>query len=262
MKRTMWKLITALSICAAISSPAGLAADQAQCQTYSAGAAKTTGGTIQNAGQAIVGLSSGGGVNAHAGAIPCLSGAVVNACTAVITSDPPNCEVDARQPHDVNNAVPALGLTSIAMTFNGGCLAGTFAAADFSVSVSPGPAPLPGISSVTGLGSVATINFNMPLPVGNWTCVTHIDTGAETCVGYLPADVNASKVSNAQDITALINSLNNVPGTVRPLFATDMNRSGVANAQDITRLIDLLNGASAFNPWVNAALPACPSAAP
>ncbi len=180
-------------------------------------------------------------------------------CTAVVSMNPPNCEIDARQPHDLTNAGIIFGETTFQLTFNAGCVASTLSPASFTVSTAPGPAPAPAIQSVVGAGNVATVTLNAAIPVSNWTCITHVASGDDMCFGYLPGDVNRSRGSTAADINALINSLNNVPGFVRPLFATDANRSGAANASDILRVIDLLNGAQAFDPWLNKTLPVCPS---
>lgn len=180
------------------------------------------------------------------------------ACTTIVSSDPPHCEIDARQPHALNDADAVFGLTSLELTFNVACDATTMTPASFAVSTTPGPVSPPAIQSVTAAGNVATLSFDGPIPVENWTCVTHVDSGDSTCFGYLPGDVNRSRAATAADIMALLNSLNNVPGFVRPLFATDINRSGAATAADILRLVDLLNGAHAFDPWLHATLPPCP----
>ena len=109
---------------------------------------------------------------------------------------------------------------------------------------------------------MATVNFATPIPVKNWTCVTHTGSGDgdgdEVCLGYLPGDVSGNLLSNASDITALIDSINNVPGRVRPIYATDADRSGVTAALDISREIDILNGAGALDPFLAATLVPCP----
>lgn len=176
----------------------------------------------------------------------------------IVSMSPPNCEIDARQPHNIGNTVPAQGVTSFQLTFNAGCDTSGFGIAAYGVRTVPGSKPAPGILSVSGVGNVATVTFDAPIPTNNWTCVAHNASATEKCFGFLPADVNASRTANAADITALINSLNNV--TPRPITATDMNRSAATNASDITRLIDLLNGASAFDPWQNQRITAvCPT---
>lgn len=58
---------------AALSLAATATADQWVCPMVSAGAETEAGnvGTIQNVGQAAIGLTSGGGIDLHAGVVPC-----------------------------------------------------------------------------------------------------------------------------------------------------------------------------------------------
>ncbi len=168
-------------------------------------------------------------------------------CTMVLSTDPPNCEVDAGQPHPIGDNTSPQGWMSIDFDFDGACVPAN-TTNDFSIRTVPGGAPPPAITGVVNNLATTTVNFGGVIPTNEWTCVTHTTLGVEKCIGFLPADVNASLGSNAQDITALINSLNGV--VPRPIFATDVNRSGPpANPQDITGLINLLNGAGAFIPW-------------
>ena len=67
------------------------------------------------------------------------------------------------------------------------------------------------------------------------------------CLGYLPADVNQSLLSDADDIGAMIACLN-APGSCQQ-WQADANRSGAVDAQDILRTIDLLNGGGEFTSW-------------
>ena len=89
-----------------------------------------------------------------------------------------------------------------------------------------------------------------------WTTITHWPTGAVTRIGYLPADVNNDKLSNANDVLYLINVLNGVIDPTPPAYQTDTDRSGAANANDVLRVIDLLNGAGAYDEYLDAELPA------
>ncbi len=227
------------------------------------GALQSTGGTYAlsgSIGQPDAGRVTGGSY-ALTGGFWAVGGAgAVQACTTMVSADPPNCEIDARQPHDVRSVDPAQGIDRIVVSFAGPCATAALTAADFSLDVTPGPIGALAINVVQAQGNDVVIGFNQVLSPGHWTCVTFVPGGQRTCVGYLPGDVNASRASTAADITALINSLNNVPGFVRPLFATDANRSGGANASDILRVIDLLNGAGVYSQWLNATLPACPTA--
>ena len=74
-------------------------------------------------------------------------------------------------------------------------------------------------------------------------------------LGYLPADVNNDKLSNASDVLLLIDALNGVATPVPAPYQTDTDRSGATNANDVLRVIDLLNGAGVYDPWLGATLP-------
>lgn len=176
---------------------------------------------------------------------------------AIVASDPPINAIDAGQPHPRTDATILQGWTSVDVTFSSTPLAAP-AMTDFfvsSVDNTGTPGTPPSISAVSPLvgGNTVTITFGGPIEPGNWTVITHNPSGSKTCLGFLPGDVNGSRGSNAQDITSLINSLNNV--VPRPDYATDVNRSGPpSNAQDITSEINLLNGAGMFTPWNSASL--------
>ena len=87
------------------------------------------------------------------------------------------------------------------------------------------------------------------------TTITHCPTGAVTRIGYLPADVNNDKLSNANDVLYLIDVLNGVIDPAPPAYQTDPDRSGITNPSDVLRVIDLLNGAGAYDEYLNAELP-------
>ncbi|MBI4716985.1 MAG: hypothetical protein HY763_04215 [Planctomycetes bacterium] len=198
-------------------------------------------------------------------AVDCPQGTMCSysACACVPSSTchfdyaiPPNCAIDARQPHPLTATAPRMGFDRILL--HGACAG--LAAGDFRIEVVPAIAPAPAIIDVTSAADfTTTLVFDGPIPTGCWTCITVMSNGQRSCVGSLPGDVNGSGATNAHDITALVNSLNGVPSHLRPLHATDIDHSGVANAQDITQLINLLNGAAAFDVWLGAGLPSCPS---
>ncbi len=178
---------------------------------------------------------------------------------ALLASVPVSGAVDARQPHTINNAATVFGWDSIEVTLDCSPLAGV-GSADFVVSEVGGDGSAPTITSVSPLASnTFTLQLSGPIEPGAWTIIEHTASGDQICLGFMPGDVNGDGTANAADITQLVDSLNNVPGRVRPDFATDLNRSNVTNASDITRLIDLLNGADAFTPWFNVSLPTKPA---
>ncbi len=196
-------------------------------------------------------------------------------CTSffITASDPPSGTIDVLQDLSVTGTTPQ-GIDRIRLTFN--CrpidptTSGAPIPANFEIVDTAGTAPA--VLAVTPVGGSTTeyeIVFSDPLKPGEWTTViAHVDgpfnvpidagTGDRVHMGFLPGDINSSDKVNAQDITALINSLNMVSGLTLPLEQTDLDRSGMANAQDITRLINLLNGVNTTRAWQNESLPAMP----
>ncbi len=176
--------------------------------------------------------------------------AAAAAIPRVLSSDPPDGAIDARQPHDLDGANPT-GWDQVTLTFDNDV--STLAPSDFSLIDSdgtPGPTVL---SVVAETQSTATLMLDGPIAVGKWTTVRHTITDTSIRLGYLPGDVNADGVSAPADILAVIDGLNGI--TTLELWQADANRSGVAGPEDILRVIDLLNGAAAFDPYLDASLP-------
>ena len=187
----------------------------------------------------------------------------------LVSTFPPHCAIDARQPHPVfpddNNVcgLPIFGWDRLTLQFNVDPTVLNLQPSDFSVVMVPAGVP-PVITNVVpdAASQTVLVRFNRPIDPGHWTCVVYTATGRRWCLGYLPADAGQDRLSNASDIGALINSINLVPGFILPPYATDMNRSLVTNGQDILRLIDLLNGAGCFDVWIARSLPDCPASHP
>lgn len=181
-------------------------------------------------------------------------------CSAVLlATNPPNCAIDARYPHDPSDADALLGWNEVQLTFT--CIDPAWTTDDFVVTTQA-PAPRqPVVTSILALGNVLTIVLDEPIPPGVWTCLDIVPLAESVCLGALPGDVNADRTAGAPDITALIDQLNGVANPPIPLRGCNIDRIGTAcGAPDITALIDLLNGAAAFQPWLGATLSACPSA--
>ncbi len=179
-------------------------------------------------------------------------------CLSLVGSDPPSGAIDARQPHELNDANAAQGFSAVTLVFTGGSVAG-LTPGDFVVSQSSATGSAPAILSVVPAAADSVlVTFDRPISPGVWTTVDHLGSGGRVCLGFLPGDANGNGTSTAADILALIDSLNQVPGRMRPYYATDMNRSGASGAADILRLIDLLNGAAAFEPWIGVSLDPSP----
>ncbi len=184
------------------------------------------------------------------------SAPVPSAPMVLQSTSPADGAIDARQPSEVNGSNPS-GWQSIDFVFDQVSACAAIATSDFAISVT-GAGIAPTVSAVT-MPDSQTIRVELaePIPVREWTTITHPSTGMSVTIGFLPGDVNGDSVSNTSDIIALVDSLNGI-GSPRPLSSTDLNRSGVTNASDITRLIDLLNGADAFDVFLQAQLPTMP----
>ncbi len=103
-------------------------------------------------------------------------------------------------------------------------------------------------------GNTATLKFDMRIPLGHWTIITHNASGFAARIGALPADVSGDRTSGPVDILDLIDFLNEA-GPDLEIWQTDIDRSGEANPADILTEIDLFNGAGCFDEWNGATLP-------
>lgn len=183
-------------------------------------------------------------------------------CTAIVSSLPTNCAIDARRPN--NPATPGIpeGWNSIQLTFD--CDTANQVAGDYQVSVvATGTPPAgPTVSSVVSNGATATLNLSGPIPPGAWTCFTHIPSGIQRCFGFLPADVNGGRTSAPTDILTLVDNLNGILVPALSPHQCDLDRSGVCLPPDILTEVDMLNGTNSFANWNGRSIPVCPSAGP
>ena len=179
-----------------------------------------------------------------------------NACAAsIVSAVPANNTIDGRQPHAIDLANPGQSFMSVNIDMPA-CSVATAAPADFTITETGGTAGVPSILSVTPVDAdTVALTLSAAIEAGTWTTITHTASATDTCVGNLPGNVNTDLTSNTTDATALIAVLN---GGASTLVQSDTNRSGVTNAEDLTQLMNLLNGASAFTPWLNISLPATP----
>lgn len=177
----------------------------------------------------------------------------VRACM-IVSTDPPNCAIDARQPSKPDGTEPA-GWDSIDITFSGTlCVAAS--PGEFTVSVEPSGTP-PAITDVIVVDSTATLVLDAAIPTRAWTCFEVTGTPMKTCFGSLPADVSADSTSAPADILYIIDCLNGA--RTCEMWQCDVDRSDLCAPPDILRVIDLLNGAGVYDSWLNASIDACPS---
>ncbi len=190
----------------------------------------------------------------------------VSACNnpeypTIRSSDPVSGSVDARQPHPVDDATSPAGWDTVLLRFESRYAAdvGDLTPSDFVVTQTGGIQPAPTVLTVdqTGLpADVVRLTLSRSIEPDSWTKITHEDSDTSVCLGYLPADVNQSLLSDADDIGAMIACLN-APGSCQQ-WQADANRSGAVDAQDILRTIDLLNGGGEFTSWSGETLDASP----
>ena len=170
---------------------------------------------------------------------------------SIISSNPPDGSIDARQPSEPDGSNEA-GWDGIVLTF--GNDASGVSIDDFTIESDPDPDAAPVIDSIEIAGNTAALAFSSIIPAKNWTIVTHVASGTSARIGFLPGDVNNDGLSNANDVLALIDILNGVVDPP-PEYQTDTDRSGQTNPSDVLRVIDLLNGAGVYEAFNGASLP-------
>lgn len=185
-------------------------------------------------------------------------GVAVRTTPGIASSSPAYCAIDARQPHEINNASAVFGWSTVDLLF-ADLLKFELQPSNFTVVEFGGTDPAPQVVGVLPLGPAQVrVMLSETIEPGAWTCVYNGGSGTRTCIGYQPADVNGDGTSSPTDILRLIDHLNGVVNPPFGLWQTDANRSGFAEPSDVLRVIDLLNGADAFDPWLGQSLPPCP----
>ena len=180
-------------------------------------------------------------------------------CT-IVSFDPPNCAIDARQPFPPNTPGSPQGWSSLALTFGLGCDVSAVTAGDFSVGCTQAGPDCPTITTAGAVGQTVTVNLSSVIPTQKWTCVTHTGTNKQVCLGNLPADANGDRTAAPVDILEIIDNLNGVRVPPLQLWQCDLDRSILCAPADILTEIDLLNGANGWPVQNGKNLPVCPSA--
>jgi len=192
----------------------------------------------------------------------------VCASFSIVSSDPADGFVDPLQDFNLTGDT-AQGIDHIQVSFSCDPMdAGTGLApttANFWLQSTAGTPP--NVTAVTPVASSTTdfvVTFDGPIPSGAWTTLYTdvVGTGGvalaedadSVTIGFLPGDVDGSKVSTASDILYIVDMLNHVVGDLNDLATCDVDRSGKCVASDILRVIDLLNGVSTSRSWINVGL--------
>ena len=187
-----------------------------------------------------------GRINAHAALLAADAETV-----RIVSSDPPDGAIDARQPSNTDGSEPA-GWAQVELVFDG--VADALLPGDFSVEVEgAGSARSVTDVLVTSGSDTVTLLLNDRIEPGCWTTIRHDFSGTAVRLGYLPGDADNDETSAPADILAVIDGLNGV--TALEVWQSDMDRDGTPAPADILRTIDLLNGAASYDPWLNVTLP-------
>lgn len=175
---------------------------------------------------------------------------------SILTTEPPDCAIDARQPCDPDGSNPQ-GWQVVKLDLDGASL--YLSASDFDVTEQDDgvDGTAPSITSVAYAGWQAVeLHLSERIEPGGWTTITHIPTGETVRLGCLPGDVSGDRTSASADILWVIDCLNGVRTCEK--WQCDVDRSDVCGPPDILRVIDLLNGAGEYGSWLNVSIPECP----
>ena len=178
----------------------------------------------------------------------------------IVRSIPPNGVVDARQPSDVLNSLPRLGIGTqaepiiIVLDPPAPGAEGCFNLCETRPDRLAGPNA---IQTVTYLGNGEyQIILRHAITPDAVTTIQYKGDGSFVEFTSHPANVNADSMSAPSDILKVIDYINGV-GDPPPwgIYSEDVDRSNMLGPPDILRVIDLLNGAGAFDSWLNTPLP-------
>jgi hypothetical protein len=171
----------------------------------------------------------------------------------IVGSTPPDGAIDARRPHEPDDAGIRYGWDAIELEFDGDVTG--LLPADFMVTEDGGDGTPPNVMSVTPTGAnTVMVTFDDMIEPLAWTTLAHVASGTDVMVGYLPGDANQDAFSSSFDTLSLIDHLNSIIDLPEP-YATDIDRSGVSDSFDILELINLLNGADEYDVYNEASLP-------
>lgn len=170
----------------------------------------------------------------------------------VIGSDPPSGAIDARKPTD-RDGTNVHGWQFLDVTMS--VYASLQTDGDFVLGLEGGVAGPPAIASVSDLGGERVrVSLQQPIERSAWTTIEHLPSGVEVRLGFLPGDVNANRLFDGNDITALRLALGAFTVT-RGQWSMDIDRSGLATGSDLLELVDLYNGAEGYDQFAGRTLP-------
>lgn len=156
-------------------------------------------------------------------------------CRSMILIDPaPNCSIDAREPDHAES------WDSFTVQFDCDDTSG-LRADDFEISLSPFslfefPPAIDMVVTDPLDPRRLTITLSESFPNSRWTCAQF--QFSSVCLGVQPGDVNGDSLTEAADVDAMFDCINN-PGSC-DLSECDTNRSAACTPHDILRLVELL----------------------
>ncbi len=178
----------------------------------------------------------------------------------VLFLSPENNTVDARIPHQPQDANATLGITTIVASAPTGALPECWELCETGT-----PAVANTILSIVEVEGVYTIQLAHPIEEGEVTTITYIDDIFVATTGNFishPANTNGDINAGPSDVLALIGEL--AGGTPLPYgtISSDTDRSGITTPADILSVIDLLVGAELFAPQNGSPRPTTHGACP
>lgn len=180
-------------------------------------------------------------------------------------STPTNCTVDARIPFLAGQPSQRRGFSQITLSFVGPIRPDEDSADDFQITQMPATTP-PFAPTITNVilesANSVTLQFSEPVQPNKWTCIRHLTSNVQKCLGFLPGDTNSDLIVVPADILDIIDNLNGVRIPTLATHQCDIDRSGVCAPADVLTEIDLLNGANGFPVQNGDTLPVCPSITP
>ncbi len=177
----------------------------------------------------------------------------------MLFTSPPNGVVDARRPHDPNDATLLESIQTITAVGPPDAEASCFTFCETAVPPPPHDSPN-SIANVvqSPLGTYA-ITLARPITGGALTTITYADYHGLNSTGRYssaPANVNGDLVALSfpsspypSDIQYLLDALNGVSALPWGNYSSDINRSLITTGADLLEEIDLLQGNGAYEPW-------------
>ncbi|MCH7592389.1 MAG: hypothetical protein IH989_06395 [Planctomycetes bacterium] len=175
----------------------------------------------------------------------------------IVESVPPNCAIDPRQPTHLDGS-ELTAWDTIQLTFESD--ASRTASEDFAICEPSDGSPLTieGFIPPSQPGTTVTLRLSDNIPTEQWTCICYLPRGEKVCFAALPGDVDGDGSSEPQDISALVDCLDDAETCED--WRCDINQSGRCTPADLLREIDILSGTVTFDSWTGLGLSSCPSA--